>query len=333
MSFILSPHETRELKDFLIGSVVCFSVCLTLGIIFIPKFRYESDMINEKDNVSVDYGKTLSKVRAALIVPRLQKISTKDLYWIQDDLTEVQLAVTREIRNRTQTGSVSAHRRQAKSGASEQDESAQVTSKYGFDKDGRRLRDRFLIFAELPQVWSNAVPICVSSVLALLLPSVELAIIGKLGTTELAAASLGNTFFMLISHPLTGAASAMDTLFSHAFGAGNSLEYGDLLQVSQASMLIACVLLSTFLASAGAILRQLTDDTAVVEMAESYCLLLIPGIFPYFGYMIFTKYLQCQDIFWPSVYIAIVSNLASSGLCYALTRTDFGMYVLQQCLG
>lgn len=71
-------------------------------------------------------------------MPRLQKISTKDLYWIQDDLTEVQLAVTREIRNRTQTGSVSAHRRQAKSGASEQDESAQVTSKYGLVGVGTR---------------------------------------------------------------------------------------------------------------------------------------------------------------------------------------------------
>ena len=45
-------------------------------------------------------------------------------------------------------------------------------------------------------------------------------------------AAIGNTFFSLLQHPVFGCATALDTLLSQAFGAGQLDAYGRWIQVA-----------------------------------------------------------------------------------------------------
>jgi hypothetical protein len=59
-----------------------------------------------------------------------------------------------------------------------------------------------------------ALPIIVSSALAFSMSIVDLAMIGRLGETQLAGSALGNMWFNIWCTPLLGVMSAMDTLFA-----------------------------------------------------------------------------------------------------------------------
>ena len=71
-----------------------------------------------------------------------------------------------------------------------------------------------------------ALPMIASAMLTFSMQVTDLFMVGHLGTSELAAAAIGNTFFQLLQHPVFGFATALDTLLSQAFGAGQLDAYG-----------------------------------------------------------------------------------------------------------
>ena len=63
-------------------------------------------------------------------------------------------------------------------------------------------------------------PIIAACVLSCGMVLVDFAMVGHLGKTELGGAALATTWFNLINHPMSGAATSLDTLFAQSFGAG-----------------------------------------------------------------------------------------------------------------
>lgn len=83
--------------------------------------------------------------------------------------------------------------------------------------------------------------ISAASVLSVGMVLVDFAMVGRLGATELGGAALGTTWFSLVNHTMSGAATSLDTLFAQAFGAQQLDRYGDFLRAGLFALGALCV--------------------------------------------------------------------------------------------
>ncbi|CAN8325554.1 unnamed protein product [Cochlearia groenlandica] len=169
---------------------------------------------------------------------------------------------------------------------------------------------------------------------------------GRLGSQELAAASLGNSCFFLVYGLMLGMGSAVETLCGQAYGAQRYDMLGIYLQ--RATLVLALVglpmtLLYTF---SYPILVLLGEPKTVSYMGSMYIAGLIPQIFAFAVNFTAQKFLQAQSVVIPSAYISFaalvlqisltwmvvyVTGLGLMGIAYALT---FAWWVMvgAQCL-
>lgn len=83
--------------------------------------------------------------------------------------------------------------------------------------------------------------ISTASVLTVGMVMVDFAMVGRLGATELGAVALGTTWFNLVNHAMSGAATSLDTLFAQSFGAKQFDRYGDFLRAGLCALCGLCV--------------------------------------------------------------------------------------------
>ena len=151
-----------------------------------------------------------------------------------------------------------------------------------------------------------------SSMLGFLMSIVDLWFVGHIGTHELAAAAVGNLFFNTLQHPVFGCATALDTLLAQAYGASQLEAYGIHAQTGLIALLAICVPFVGILLVAEPILLMVRVDAALSASAGEFCLLLAPGVLPYFVFHALTKFLQAQSILLPSVVIGLAANLLNA---------------------
>ncbi|GAM18146.1 hypothetical protein SAMD00019534_013210, partial [Acytostelium subglobosum LB1] len=138
---------------------------------------------------------------------------------------------------------------------------------------------------------------------------VNMSFAGHLGTNELAAVSLGNTWQFASSALAIGSLNAMDTLISQSFGAKN---YGLIGVTVQRGLIVSagfCVLITLLWLATEPILLLLHQDPVVCRLTQTYTFGLIPGL--WFGTLltILQKYLQGQGIMKPSIIVGVILNL------------------------
>jgi len=165
------------------------------------------------------------------------------------------------------------------------------------------------IWPEMKTLLRLAGPIMIGTMLAFLMNIVDIAMVGSLGTEELAAAALGNTFFNALNHPMVGCSLALDTFLAQSFGAGELRAYGQWTQTGIVVLLALCLPVMGLLAIAEPILLAFGQDELLSAGAGQFCMHLIPGIAPYFFVMCLTKYLQAQGILAPVVYVGVAANI------------------------
>lgn len=165
------------------------------------------------------------------------------------------------------------------------------------------------IWPEMRTLLCLAGPIMVGTMLAFLMNLVDMAMVGSLGTEELAAAALGNTFFNALNHPMVGCSLALDTFLAQSFGAGDLRAYGCWTQTGTVVLLVLCLPVMGLLASAEPLLVAFGQDELLSAGAGEFCMHLIPGIAPFFLFICLTKYLQSQGILAPVVYVGVAANI------------------------
>jgi MATE family multidrug resistance protein len=106
-----------------------------------------------------------------------------------------------------------------------------------------------------------------------------------------------------------------------AYGAQELTIFGELLKAGLAMTLLACVPLGALLAGGGDLLELAGLDPDLTGLAGDYILRLLPGILPHFTFLCLTKYLQCQHILAPSVWIGVAANIVNVGLNYVFIFT------------
>lgn len=160
-----------------------------------------------------------------------------------------------------------------------------------------------------------AVPSVATNVLAALFPLVDAGFLGRLGTAELAAASIGNALFNAVWYYMLGVGTALDTLAAQAWGAGDAAAVRQWGWVGAAVLLALTLPMGVVLACAEAIVAgPFGQPPAVAAMTGRYCAGLIWGL-PFLAlFSTLQRYQQAQGRMAPSVVVGVAANVANAGL-------------------
>ena len=162
---------------------------------------------------------------------------------------------------------------------------------------------------ELRALIRLAVPLAVAQAGTQLMTVVDLAVVGRLGARELAAAGLGTSIFFAVSVIGMGLVFGIDPLIAHALGGGDGGRARHMLWqgvwlalgttvVLTAPLMLAPVIVPYFHLSAG--VQQLTIVFVVVRAF---------GLAPMLLFLVVRAYLQAQHIARPMVYAMLAGNV------------------------
>ncbi|KAJ4745571.1 Protein DETOXIFICATION [Rhynchospora pubera] len=173
-----------------------------------------------------------------------------------------------------------------------------------------------LLFA-LPMILTNM------SYYAITLVSVMFA--GHLGDTELAGATLGNSWGTVTGLALmTGLSGSLETLCGQGYGAKLYRMLGIYLQSSVIISVFFSILISILWIFSEEILILLHQKPEVAHMAALYLKFLIPGLFAYGILQCILRFLQTQTVIMPLVVCSLVPLLAHVLITYLLVHV-FGL--------
>jgi MATE family multidrug resistance protein len=137
------------------------------------------------------------------------------------------------------------------------------------------------------------------------------------GSKELAAVSLGCTFVNVTGLSVgSGIASALDTLCSQAFGAGDKMLVGVLLQRGLIVMAMLCMPVVLLWCNAEELLLRAHQDPTVAAMSAQYIHLFSLGLFPALVFDCLKRALQSQQLLAPIIHVSIAVFLLCPFVSY-----------------
>jgi MATE family multidrug resistance protein len=154
-----------------------------------------------------------------------------------------------------------------------------------------------------------AVPVVVVQVGMMLLGVVDTMVVGRLSSEALAAVALGHVAIVAVSSFGIGMLLALDPLVAQAVGAGDTVAVR---RSVQRGLLIAIGLMvpSILLLLPGeAILTFFHQPPEVVPVAAAYIRICIPGLLPFYGFVVLRQSLQAMEMLRPIVLTIVVVNL------------------------
>jgi len=183
--------------------------------------------------------------------------------------------------------------------------------------------NHYLTFYELKSVVWLAVPCFLSCLLEILPQTVSIIQVGHIESQEtevfIVAMTLATMFLSVTgSSTALGLITALDTLCSQAYGAGQSKRMG--MHIQTGGWVLSILFIFIFFANfyCGSILLWLGQPAVVSKYAGIYARYLLPGApFSYF-YEMLKKTLVAQNIAAPMVYVALISNAITCALGYYL---------------
>jgi multidrug resistance protein, MATE family len=138
--------------------------------------------------------------------------------------------------------------------------------------------------------------------------------VGQLvGTTDaLAAASVSTTIFNLVWYVTIGASSALDTLGSQSWGAGDKEGLRKWACICLTLLTIMNIVGAIILSFSGPIAQHLLEQTPEVSaLVSSFCRALIPGMFPLSWTLVLHQVLQIQGRTTAPMVIAVTAFFAN----------------------
>ena len=136
--------------------------------------------------------------------------------------------------------------------------------------------------------------------------------VGRVSPSDLAAVALGNLYFFAVSVFGMGVLFALDPLISQAFGADEHDEIQ--LGIQRGLILAAALALTASLALSVArpVLTVLRQPEEVIPLASGYAVALIPGMVPFYAFVVFRQSLQAVGKVAPIVITIVAANLVNA---------------------
>ena len=153
---------------------------------------------------------------------------------------------------------------------------------------------------------------------------VDTILVGRVSAEALAAVSLGNMYFMTIAMLGMGVLFALDTVVSQAVGANDAVGIARGVQRGLVLAIAMSVPLLAPLVYARATFTALGQPQAVVPLAAGYVEASIPGLFPFFAFIVLRQSLQAMGRLTPIVLSIVFANLLNAFLCWAFVFGKLG---------
>lgn len=195
----------------------------------------------------------------------------------------------------------------------------------GQDENGRIGTSAYIPRREdLRGLVALATPVTVVQVGLMSMGAVDTIMVGRVSPTDLAAVAIGNLFFFGIAVFGMGILFGLDPVISQAVGAANDEGVARGVQRGLLLALVLSVLAMLLLLPAGTFLTWARQPADVVPVADAYAFGLIPGVWPFYAFVVLRQSLQAMTWVRPIVWTVLAGNLMNVGLNWILIFGGLG---------
>jgi multidrug resistance protein, MATE family len=169
-----------------------------------------------------------------------------------------------------------------------------------------------------------AVPVVVVQVGIVGMGVVDTIMVGHLSARALAATALGTLYFFSVAIFGMGTLLALDPVIAQAVGARDDQAIARGLQRGLLLSVAISVLVSVLLLPAGAVLTAFRQPAEVIPEAAGFARASIPGVLPFFVFVVFRQTLQALGRLSPIVVTITVANVLNAALNWVLIYGNLG---------
>src|SRR5579872_5898687 len=167
----------------------------------------------------------------------------------------------------------------------------------------------FSMKRELRSLFALALPLAAAEAGTQLMTVVDMAVIGRLGGRELAAAGLANAVFFGVSVFGLGLMLGIDPLISQAGGAGDHVSARRTLWQGVWLALLTAAALTLLLLAGPLLLHAIGVARDLIAPATVYLLIRLIGLGPWLLFFVVRAYLQAHRVTRPMVVSMIIANV------------------------
>jgi MATE family multidrug resistance protein len=172
---------------------------------------------------------------------------------------------------------------------------------------------------------SLAVPVVTAQVGMMLMGVVDTMVVGRVSAEALAAVALGNVVLMSVTSFAFGMLLTTDPLVAQAIGARDAVTVRRTVQRGLLIAAIVTVPSALVLVPVEPVLQLLRQPPEVVPIAAGYVHLSLPGLLPFFCFVVLRQTLQAMERVRPIVVTIALANLLNLVLDLALVYGRWGM--------
>src|ERR1051326_666185 len=178
--------------------------------------------------------------------------------------------------------------------------------------------------SELKATARLALPMVLVQVGLMSMGTVDTLMVGHVSGEVLAAVALGNIYFFNVSIFGTGTLMALDPLVAQAVGAHDEASITRATQRGAILATIISIVTGLLLLPARRIFLAFHQPSGIVDVAASYLLISIPGVLPFFAFVVFRQVLQALGRVAPIVWTIVLANLLNAGLNWVFVYGHLG---------
>lgn len=156
-----------------------------------------------------------------------------------------------------------------------------------------------------------ALPVVAVQVGMMSMGVVDTIMVGHVSAADLAAVALGNLYFFTTAIFGVGILMALDPVVAQGVGAGDDAAIARGVQRGLIVTAGLTIFTSLLLAPAAPLLHVLRQPDDVVPIAGRYALTLIPGMLPFFAFVVFRQTLQAMKWVAPIVIVTLAANVVN----------------------
>ncbi|MCE2422374.1 MAG: MATE family efflux transporter [Gemmatimonadetes bacterium] len=179
-------------------------------------------------------------------------------------------------------------------------------------------------WVDLRELWRLAMPVAVVQLATLLMGAVDTAMVGRVSAAHLGAVGLGNIYFFCVSLFGIGLLMGFDPVLSQAVGAEDQPAIARAVQRGLILSAVTAAVASVLHAVSEPVFTFLQQPDSIIPLAAGYAEGLIPGMFPFFAFMLIRLFLQAVGDVRPVVVVVLAANVANFVLNWMLIFGNWG---------
>lgn len=173
-----------------------------------------------------------------------------------------------------------------------------------------------------------AFPLVLTQAGQMIVQLVDNAMVGRVGTAELAAASFANSIYVVIMVFGLGVFLGVTPLIGHALGAKEDRKVATTMKNSLALSIFLVTLLTISTYSLAGFMHLMGQPDEVWQMAVPYFRILAVSLMPFLFFMVFKQIGEGLNNTWLAMIATILSNVLNVVLNYILIFGKFGFPAL-----